>query len=86
MLFLRLSTWLRRLKVDSLVSILPGIFWHNKSKGILKVDLKIAKYMAKPIFHLLGYRNKQVDSSHLILYNRERVAKTKMYKGEKWYR
>ncbi|WP_242158019.1 succinylglutamate desuccinylase/aspartoacylase domain-containing protein [Aestuariivivens sediminis] len=85
-LFLKLSVWLRLLRADSLLSMLPGIIWYNKQKGILKVNLKVAKYMAKPIFHLLGYRNKQVGSTNLLLYNRERVAKTKMYKGEKWYR
>ena len=84
-LFLKLSVWLRLLKTDSLLSILPGIFWHNKNQGVLKVDLKVAKFLAKPLFHLLGYRNKQTGPSHLLLYNRERVAKKAMYKEEEWY-
>lgn len=85
-LFLKLSIWLRFLRADGLLSLLPGVSWHDKSKGILKVNLKVAKFLVKPIFHLLGYRNKQTDATHLLLYNRERVAKTKMYKGERWYR
>ena len=84
--FLKLSVWLRILKADSILSMLPGIFWHDKQKGVLKVNLKVAKFMTKPIFHLLGYRGKQTDATHLLLYNRERVAKTKMYKREGWYR
>ncbi|WP_242203274.1 succinylglutamate desuccinylase/aspartoacylase family protein [Aestuariivivens insulae] len=83
--FLKLSAWLRFLKADGVLSLLPGISWHNKEKGVLKVNLKVAKFMTKPIFHLLGYRSKQTDATHLLLYNRERVAKTKMYKGEGWY-
>jgi len=41
--------------------------------------------MAKSIFHLFGYRNKQLDKTHLILYNRERVSKNEMYQNERWY-
>ena len=83
--FLRLSTTLRALKVDGLLRLLPGITWLNKREGVLKVNLKIAKFMAKPIFHLLGYRSRQVTQTHLYLYNRERVAKTGLYKGAPWY-
>lgn len=82
--FLRLSSVLRVLKVDGLLSILPGIAWLNKEDGVLKVNLKIARFMAKPLFHLLGYRSRQVTKTHLYLYNRERVAKTNLYKGELW--
>ncbi|WP_223549998.1 succinylglutamate desuccinylase/aspartoacylase family protein [Aestuariivivens sp. NBU2969] len=85
-MFLQLSVWLRLLKADNLLSILPGIIWHNKEQGVLKVNLKVAKFFAKPFFHLLGYRSKQTDATHLLLYNRERVAKTEMYKEEHWYR
>ncbi|WP_242130968.1 succinylglutamate desuccinylase/aspartoacylase domain-containing protein [Aestuariivivens marinum] len=85
-MFLKLSVWLRLLKADNLLSILPGIFWHNKEQGVLKVNLNVAKFFAKPFFHLLGYRSKQTDATHLLLYNRERVAKTEMYKEEHWYR
>ena len=85
-MFLQLSVWLRLLKADNLLSILPGIIWHNKEQGVLKVNLNVAKFFAKPFFHLLGYRSKQTDATHLLLYNRERVAKTEMYKEEHWYR
>jgi succinylglutamate desuccinylase len=84
--FLKLSTVLRRIKTDSLLAFLPGVSWVNKSEGILQVNLKIAKFFAKSFFHLLGYRNKQITSTHLRLNNRERVAKTNMYKKELWYK
>ncbi len=79
--FLKLSEVLRRIKIDNLLTIFPGVSWRNKKEGVLQVNLKVAKYMVKPIFHLLGYRNKQIDGSHLNLFNRERTSKKNMYKN-----
>lgn len=84
--FLRLSAFLRRIRVDNLLVLLPGISWLNRKEGTLKVNLKVTKFYAKAIFHLLGYRSRHTDETHLRLNNRERVAKTVMYKKEKWYR
>ncbi len=83
--FLKLSTVLRLIKVDNLLVVLPGISWLNKNEGVLQVNLKIARFFAKSFFHLLGYRSKQFDKTHLRLKNRERVAKTEIYKNEYWY-
>lgn len=83
--FMNLSTILRRIKVDNLLAFLPGVFWENDKKSVLVVNLKIARFFAKSIFHLLGYRNKQVDATHMKLYNRERTSKTTMYKTQTWY-
>lgn len=83
--FLKLSSLLRRIKTDSLLAYLPGVSWVNKQEGILQVNLKVAKFFAKPLFHLLGYRNREITRTHLRLNNRERVAKTKIYKREPWY-
>ncbi len=84
--FLKLSEILRRVKIDSLLIVFPGITWKNKEEGVLQVDLKIAKFMAKPFFHLLGYRNKQFNKTHLFLFNRERSSKKRMYKNQLWYK
>ncbi|WP_299548992.1 succinylglutamate desuccinylase/aspartoacylase family protein [Seonamhaeicola sp.] len=84
--FLRLSAFLRRIKVDGLLVALPGITWLNKAEGTLRVNLKVTKFYAKSIFHLLGYRSRYTNKTHLKLNNRERVAKTYMYKKEEWYR
>jgi succinylglutamate desuccinylase len=83
--FLKLSAGLRRIKTDNLLALLPGISWVSKNEGVLQVNLTVAKFLAKPLFHLLGYRNRQITSTHLRLNNRERVAKTKIYKKEPWY-
>ncbi|MDO5969129.1 succinylglutamate desuccinylase/aspartoacylase family protein [Flavivirga aquimarina] len=84
--FLKLSVFLRRIRFDGLLILLPGISWLNKTEGILQVNLKAAKFFAKSFFHLLGYRNKHITGTHLRLNNRERVAKTEMYKTERWFR
>ena len=84
--FLKLSAILRTFKADNLLVLFPGISWEDKRKHVLQVDLKVTRFLAKPIFHLLGYRNRQIDKTHLRLYNRERVAKVDMYKKEDWYK
>jgi succinylglutamate desuccinylase len=83
--FLKLSSVLRRIKTDTFLALLPGISWADKSRGILQVNLGVAKFFAKSLFHLLGYRNRQITDDYIILNNRERVAKTEIYKKEPWY-
>jgi predicted deacylase len=82
---LMLSDFLRKIKIDNLFTLLPGVKWEHKDKEILRVDLKVAKFMAKPLFHLLGYRVRQLDGQYLRLYNREKASKKKMYKNEGWW-
>ena len=84
-LFLKLSELLRKRKADGLLVILPGVSWQNKSDGTLQVDLKIARFFTKQFFHLLGFRSKFTDQTHLKLNNRERVTKIEMYKDLPWY-
>ena len=82
----KLSVYLRRFKADNILALLPGISWANKKKHTLLVDLNTTRFFAKPLFHLLGYRNKQVDETHLKLNNRERASKVEIYKNEWWYK
>ncbi len=82
---LRLSSFLRRIKFDSFLVLLPGISWSNKNKEKLRVNLKIARYFTKSFFHLLGYRNQTLDKNHLLLRNRERPAKTELYRSTDWF-
>ncbi|GAA3656017.1 succinylglutamate desuccinylase/aspartoacylase domain-containing protein [Flavivirga jejuensis] len=84
--YLKLSTFLRRTKFDSLLVTLPGVSWLNKDEGVLQVNLKVSRFFVKSFFHLLGYRNKQITRTHLRLNNRERVAKTGIYKKERWFK
>jgi len=85
-IFLKLSEIIRKLKADTLITMLPGINWMDKQNGVLRVNLKVTRYFAKQIFHLFGYRNKQRNTTHMLLFNRERTSKKEMYKNLKWYK
>ncbi|MEM5565687.1 succinylglutamate desuccinylase/aspartoacylase family protein [Psychroserpens sp. AS72] len=84
--FLKLSAGLRHIRFDNLLVLLPGISWYNNDKNVLKVNLNVAKFYAKSIFHLLGYRNKKLYKTHLLLYKRERTSKNEIYKNQSWYK
>lgn len=83
--FLNLSALLRKFRFDNLLVWLPGVSWENRKKEILRVDRKVAKYLAKPLFHLLGYRLKVVDGRFIRLYNRERATKKQAYEEASWW-
>lgn len=82
---LKLSEFLRRIKFDNILVILPGVSWQDKKKNVLLVNLKVAIFFAKSFFHLLGYRSQKIDSTYLRLSNREHASKNGMYKTESWY-
>lgn len=84
-IYLVLSLWLRKLKIDSLFPLLPGIRWMDESKKTMKVDLKIARFIAKPLFHLFGYRSKKKGKHYLEIKNREYGSKHELYTHAPWY-
>lgn len=81
-----LSSFLRGTHMDSLLTLLPGITWENKKKGILLVNANTARFFAKQFFHLLGYRNRVLDKERILMFNRERSTKTLMYKSTPWFK
>lgn len=80
-----LSKKLRRFKVDHILVKLPGVEWEDASKDTLVVDQRVARFFAKSFLHLLGYRARRFDESHLIAKNRESVSKFKEYEDTVWY-
>lgn len=80
-----LSKELRRFKVDHLLVKLPGVQWKSDKKDILLVDQRIARFLAKSIFHLLGYRARQFDETHLVVKSREIASRTHEYKNTGWF-
>jgi hypothetical protein len=84
-IFLRLSSWIRKLKLDRLLPILPGIYWYDDKHEKMMVDMKIARFLAKPFLHLMGYRARQVENDVLIIKNREASSRNEDYKHEKWF-
>ncbi len=81
-----LSKQLRQFKVDHLLVCLPGVAWRSKEKDTLVVDQKVARFFAKSVFHLLGYRARQFDATHLVVKSRERASKSEEYRNTPWFK
>lgn len=77
--FLRLSAILRKTKLAHILPFLPGIKWQSAHYDALVVNLKIARFFTKPFLHLLGYRSKQINRTHLVIKNREAASRTEEY-------
>ncbi len=80
-----MSKGLRRFKVDHLLAGLPGVNWKSINKDALVVDQRVARFLAKSFFHLLGYRARQIDRTHLVVKSREIASRTKEYVNTKWF-
>ncbi|WP_299222238.1 succinylglutamate desuccinylase/aspartoacylase family protein [uncultured Aquimarina sp.] len=84
--FLYLSAILRKIRFDHILPALPGIHWISEKKDALMVNLKVARFFTKQFFHLLGYRSKEIDKTHLIIKNRETASRKEDYKNAFWNR
>lgn len=80
-IFLRISSVLRKIRFDKILPLLPGVQWASDKKDELVVNLKVARFFTKKFLHLLGYRNKQIDKTHLRVKNREAASKDADYDG-----
>jgi succinylglutamate desuccinylase len=69
-LWLRVSAWLRRLRVDRLLPWLPGIRRHPNRPDTLTVNPAIARWLVVEIFHLLGFRRQRTEEGKLIVSRR----------------
>ena len=83
---LRFSAWLRKFRFQDVLAWLPGIRWEHPGSDKLLVNLRIARFLSRPIFHLLGYRVYLRDRTHLALTNRERAARNSEYEDTFWFR
>ena len=84
--FLNLSSFFRKLRFDKLLPIMPGVSWRSDRKDTLIVNRKIAWLFAKQFFHLMGYRSKKLDKTHLIVKNREAASRKGEYGTVLWLR
>lgn len=82
---LGLSSRMRKWKLHRALSRLPGVKWADDHQDRLVVDLRVARFMSKPFFHLLGYRSRQRDATHLVLQNREHRARNRDYASAPWF-
>lgn len=83
--FLHLSKWLRISRSDRFLVLMPGIKWGSENRDTLLIDLKIARFLARQIFHLLGYRTRILKGNTLIAKNRERGSRNRDYAKEPWF-
>ncbi len=82
--FLKLSAALRMIRFDRILAILPGVQWKSDTKDTLLVDLRIARFFTRQFFHLLGYRSKTIDRTHLRMKNRETASRATDYQFARW--
>ena len=82
---LRLSVVLRKIYFENMLVLLPGVRWESSKHDALIVDRKTARFFAKQFFHLLGYRSRRVNKTHLVMKNREAASREKEYYGAIWY-
>ncbi len=71
--WLKASLITRKLKINNFLRLIPGVEKASENNYTLIVDPKIAKYLAKDIFHLFGYR-KQIfkdEKYHFIKRDRK---------------
>ncbi len=84
--FLNLSALFRNINADNILTILPGVNWEDSRRSALIINLKVARFLAKPIFHLLGYRSREIGPNYIKVSSRDRVSKTYLYEDLSWYK
>lgn len=82
---LKLSAKLRKWKIHDRLTRLPGVSWADDEQNALLVNLNVARFLNRPIFHLLGYRSRERDKTHLLISNREYKARNEEYRNTFWY-
>jgi len=66
--WLEISAILRNSSVHNILKYLPGVTVNDDRSFI--VDLRIARFLVKDIFHLFGYRVSNIDEDTLICFKR----------------
>lgn len=68
--WIRLSALLRRLRLDALIHLLPGVRRHPQEADVLLVNTRIARVYPLEIFHLFGFRKLRRSGNELIVSRR----------------
>jgi succinylglutamate desuccinylase len=68
--WLRLAVWLRYLRLERLLPLLPGVRRHPDQAATLIVEPRIARWFVMEIFHLLGFRKKRHHAGKLLVSRR----------------
>lgn len=81
---LRLSASLRTWRSHKFLIWLPGIKWYDKQRHALIVNTRVARFLTKQVFHLLGYRSRKQNEKSIIMTQREYNSKTEDYASAPW--
>lgn len=68
---LLVSRWLRGIRFDSMLTLLPGVSRSTDYPEAIRVNKKIARFFSRQLFHLLGYRRKKEGDSETLYVRRE---------------
>lgn len=68
---MRISVWMRKLRVGVLLPFLPGVRRHPHRSGVLVLDTRVARWFPLDVLHLLGYR-KLRSRGNVILASRRK--------------
>ena len=68
--WLKLSAFLRKLKIADFVHILPGVAQHPTDEESLIVNTRVARFFPLQIFHLLGFRKRRWRENQLLVSRR----------------
>jgi succinylglutamate desuccinylase len=71
--WLRLSAWLRRLPLERVLPLLPGVRRDVRAHRTLLVRPSVARWLTFEVFHLLGYRWARRDAAELVFVRRPDV-------------
>lgn len=80
--WLRLSAMLRRLRLDRVASLLPGVERHPRCPDSLVVDPRVARFLAVELFHLLGFRKRRARGDRLVFTRRRHDLRSPVSPGE----
>ena len=69
--WLEISKLLRKIRLDKLVSWLPGVSKHPVMANVYIVKQKIARWYAREFLHLLGFRCEKVQAGKLLVSKRK---------------
>jgi succinylglutamate desuccinylase len=69
--WLTISRWLRQLRADKVVHLMPGVRRDPETPGVLIVDRHVARWVALQILHLLGFRRLSEDGTLLRVRRRQ---------------
>ena len=83
-IFLWLGRHLRRLDTAPLIALLPGVRRADGPPGAFTVDLRIARFLVRPFFHLLGYRVRYDGLGSARVERRDLGAEPARYRAAPW--